>query len=155
MLDQDLDTKITEYEEKIEELRRLKETQARRLEGFDKYEEHVRDLFDEYDISEYDIFSARSKAIVEWIKAQGKKAEKPEFYEDLQTYFARVNGAAKSGKKRTKSAKADSGVKLTIGVYEHPETGERIEKKRRNPKTLDQWIEQFGAEEVQTWRLED
>lgn len=154
MLDQDLDTKITEYQEKIEELRQLKEAQAKRLEGFDKYEEQVRDLFDEYGISEYDIFSARSKAIVDWIKAQGKKAEKPDFYEELQTYFARVSGA-KSGKKKGKATKASSGFKLPIGIYEHPETGERIEKKRRNPKTLDQWIEEFGGEEVKNWRVDD
>lgn len=154
MLDQDLDSKITEYEEKIEELRKLKEAQAKRQEGFEKYEEHVRDLFDEYGISEYDIFSARSKAIVEWIKAQGKKTDKPEFYEELQSYFARVGGA-KTGRKRSKSAKPGNDVKLSIGVYEHPETGERIEKKRRNPKTLDQWIEEFGVEEVKNWLVSE
>ncbi|GGX64759.1 hypothetical protein [Saccharospirillum salsuginis] len=154
MIDQDLDQKIKEHEAKIEELRQQKEAQAKRMEGFEKYDDQIRDLFDEYGISEYDVFTMRAGAIVEWIKAQGKKSDKPEFYEELQTYFARVNGA-KSGKRKGKSAKASSGPKLAIGWYEHPQTGERIEKKRRNPKTLDQWVEEFGAEEVQNWLVRE
>lgn len=154
MLDQDLDQKIKEHEAKIEELRLQKEAQAKRMEGFEKYEDQVRDLFDEYGISEYDLFTMRADAIVEWIKAQGKKNDKPAFYDELQTYFARVNGA-KSGKRKGKSSKASTGPKLEIGLYEHPQTGERIEKKRRNPKTLDQWIEEFGTEEVQTWLVQE
>lgn len=152
MLDPDLDKKIEEHEEKIEQLRQQKEAQAKRMEGFDQYQEEVRKLFDEYGISEYDIFSVRAKAIVDWIKAQGKKADKPDFYDELQTYFARA-GAAKGTRKRGKSAKAATGPKLAIGTYEHPKTGERIEKKRRNPKTLDQWIEEHGVETVKEWRV--
>ncbi len=154
MLDQDLDQKIKEHEAKIEELRKQKEAQAQRMEGFEKYDDQVRSLFDEYGISEYDIFAMRANAIVDWIKAQGKKADKPEFYEELTTYFARVNGG-KTGKRKGKSAKASGGPKLAIGVYEHPQTGEQIEKKRRNPKTLDQWVEEFGADEVKNWLVEE
>lgn len=155
MLDPDLDKKIQEHEAKIEELRQQKEAQAKRMEGFDKYQDEVRKLFDEYGISEYDIFTARSKAIVDWVKAQGKKAEKPEFYDELHTYFARVGGA-KGGRKRAKSgaAKASTGPKLAIGTYENPNTGERIEKKRRNPKTLDQWIEEHGVDTVKGWLVD-
>lgn len=150
MFDQDLDLKIKEHEEKIEELRQLKEAQAKRQEGYDLYHEQVRNLFDEYGISEYDIFDARAKAIVDWLKAHGKKADKPAFFEELQSYFAR-QGGAKGTRKKAKAAKSN-GPKLEIGVYVHPNTGERIEKKRRNPKTLDEWIEAFGIEEVAQWR---
>lgn len=151
MLDPDLDKKIQEHEAKIEELRQQKEAQSKRMEGFDQYQEEVRKLFDEYGISEYDIFTVRAKAIVEWIKAQGKKADKPEFYDELNAYFARVGGV-KGTRKRTKgAAKASTGPKLAIGVYENPKTGERIEKKRRNPKPLDEWIEEHGIETVSGW----
>jgi len=151
MLDPDLDKKIQEHEAKIEELRQQKEAQAKRMEGFDQYQEEVRKLFDEYGISEYDIFTARSKAIIEWVKAQGKKADKPEFYEELQAYFARVGGVKGSRKKAKAGAKVSTGPKLAIGVYENPNTGERVEKKRRNPKPLDIWIEEHGIETVQGW----
>ncbi|MFG1498082.1 hypothetical protein ABMA57_15730 [Saccharospirillum sp. HFRX-1] len=151
MLDPDLDKKIQEHEAKIEELRKQKEAQAKRMEGFDQYQEEVRKLFDEYGISEYDIFTARSKAIIEWVKAQGKKADKPEFYEELQAYFARVGGVKGA---RKKAAKAATGPKLAIGTYENPNTGERVEKKRRNPKPLDVWIEEHGIETVQGWKVD-
>lgn len=154
MLDTDLDKKIQEHEAKIEELRQQKEAQAKRMEGFEQYQEEVRKLFDEYGISEYDIFTARSKAIIEWIKAQGKKTDQPDFYEELHGYFARI-GSAKGGRKRAKSgAKVSTGPKLAIGVYENPKTGERVEKKRRNPKPLDLWIEENGIETVQSWLVD-
>jgi hypothetical protein len=149
MFDQDLDLKIKEHEEKIEELRLLKDAQAKRQEGYDLYHEQVRTLFDEYGISEYDLFDARSRAIVEWLKAHGKKSDKPAFFEELQGYFAKQGG---KGTRKTAKAAKSSGPKLEIGVYVHPNTGERIEKKRRNPKTLDEWIEAFGIEEVTQWR---
>lgn len=151
MLDPDLDKKIQEHEAKIEELRQQKEAQAKRMEGFEQYQEEVRKLFDEYGISEYDIFTARSKAIIEWVKAQGKKADKPEFYEELQAYFARVGGVKGT---RKKAAKTATGPKLAIGTYENPKTGERVEKKRRNPKPLDVWIEEHGIETVQGWKVD-
>ncbi|MHA7880815.1 MAG: hypothetical protein ACX931_13555 [Saccharospirillum sp.] len=151
MLDLEIDKKISEVETKLEALRQQKEAQAKRMQGFEEYDEAVRKLFDEYGISEYDIFTVRAKAIVEWVKAQGKKADKPEFYDELQAYFARVNGA-KSGRKKGKATtKAGSEVKLELGVYENPNTGEKVEKKRRNPKTLDQWLEEYGVETVQGW----
>lgn len=154
MLDPDLDKQIQEHEARIEELRQQKEAQAKIMEGFDLYQEEVRKLFDQYGISEYDIFTARSKAIVEWVKAQGKKADKPEFYEELHAYFARIGGV-KAGRKKTKAAtKASSGPKLAIGVYENPNTGERVEKKRRNPKPLDLWVEEHGIETVQGWLVD-
>jgi len=149
MFDQDLDLKIKEHEEKIEELRLLKEAQAKRQEGYDLYHEQVRTLFDEFGISEYDIFDVRAKAIVDWLKAHGKKADRPEFFDDLQSYFAKQN--SKGTRKSSKPTKP-SGPRLEIGIYVHPNTGERIEKKRRNPKTLDEWIEAFGIEEVAQWR---
>lgn len=151
MLDLEIDKKISEVEGKLEELRQQKEAQAKRMQGFEEYDEAVRKLFDEYGISEYDIFTVRSKAIVEWVKAQGKKADKPDFYEELQAYFARVGGAKAGRKKAKASGKTGNEVKLELGVYENPNTGEKIEKKRRNPKTLDLWLEEFGVETVQTW----
>ena len=134
MFDQDLDLKIKEHEEKIEELRQLKEAQAKRQEGYDLYHEQVRNLFDEYGISEYDIFDVRAKAIVDWLKAHGKKADKPAFFEELQSYFGRQSGS-KGSRKAAKPAKS-TGPKLEIGVYVHPNTGERIEKRLSGGKPL-------------------
>lgn len=153
MLDLEIDKKISEVEGKLEELRKQKESQAKRMQGFEEYDEAVRKLFDEYGISEYDIFTVRAKAIVEWVKAQGKKADKPEFYDELHAYFARVGGTKVSRKKAKASSKTGNEVKLELGVYENPKTGEKIEKKRRNPKTLDLWLEEFGVETVQTWLI--
>lgn len=153
MLDLEIDKKISEVEGKLEELRQQKEAQAKRMQGFEEYHEAVRKLFDEYGISEYDVFTVRAKAIVEWIKAQGKKSEKPEFYDELQAYFARVGGAKAGRKKAKASPKTGSDVKLELGVYENPHNGEKIEKKRRNPKTLDLWLEEYGVETVQGWLL--
>lgn len=42
--------------------------------------------------------------------------------------------------------------KLLVGVYRNPHTGEAIEKIKRNPKPLDQWIEEYGFDTVAGWK---
>lgn len=40
---------------------------------------------------------------------------------------------------------------LKMGRYLNPHSGEEIDKIRRNPKQLDDWIDQYGIETVKTW----
>ncbi len=56
------------------------------------------------------------------------------------------------------SAKADEGKgnrkPREVKIYEHPDTGERIETKGGNHKTLKTWKEEFGSEMVESWRIQ-
>lgn len=40
---------------------------------------------------------------------------------------------------------------LRVGVYKNPNTGETIEKTKRTPKQLEQWIIEHGLKEVISW----
>jgi hypothetical protein len=56
------------------------------------------------------------------------------------------------------SAKADEGKgnrkPRETKIYVHPDTSERIETKGGNHKTLKAWKEEFGAEMVESWRVQ-
>lgn len=55
-------------------------------------------------------------------------------------------------------AKSDEGKgnrkARAVKIYEHPETGERIETKGGNHKTLKAWKDEFGGEMVESWRIQ-
>jgi hypothetical protein len=97
---------------------------------------------------------ARGDAIVGWIKGAAKDGSEPPLYwRQLRDYFAAViekeQKAAKRGPRKAGSVLAEA--KLPTGTYRNPFSGERVEKKRRNPRQLDAWVEEFGFTEVRSW----
>ncbi len=154
-LNQDYDQQIADLRRKMEELETLKVMHVKKLEGVQRFQDQVAALVREYGLTESELFVARSEAIVEWIKAAGRGAgEPPMFWQQLRDYFATVaskpaRGTGARGAKKEKDP--INNPTLPTGVYRNPLTGERIEKKRRNPKPLDNWIEEFGFTEVRSW----
>ena len=45
--------------------------------------------------------------------------------------------------------------KRKLKVYRNPETGEVVETRGGNQKTLKAWKEQYGAETVDSWLIEE
>ncbi|TDX23721.1 H-NS family protein MvaT [Modicisalibacter xianhensis] len=44
--------------------------------------------------------------------------------------------------------------KRKLKVYKHPETGEVVETRGGNHKTLKSWKDEFGADEVESWLVQ-
>jgi hypothetical protein len=153
-LDKDYDQQLVELRRKMEEIETLKNMHVRKLEGLQRFQDLVATLGRDFGLSDNELFVARSEAIVEWIKAAGKGNEPPLFWQQLRDYFATVAASkpAKGGKRGGKKAKDPiNNPTLPTGVYRNPFNNERIEKKRRNPKQLDNWVEEFGFTEVRSW----
>lgn len=153
-LDKDYDQQIAELRRKMEELETLKNMHVRKLEGVQRFQDLVSTLVNEFGLTESELFVARSEAIVGWIKASARDGSEPPLYwKQLRDYFATVVEKEQKGGKRVGKKVKDpiNNPTLPVGVYRNPLTGERIEKKRRNPKQLDNWIEEFGFTEVRSW----
>lgn len=156
----DYDRKILEMKQQIQQMEEEKLAQEKRNEGFVAFDTNIRKVFDEYGLTERDLFLMKSAPIVEWVKSVGEQDSKPGFYEDLKGYFEKIVAKEIRKEERAKlggSAKAAKPAKpkgpvLEIGVYRNPITEEVIEKKRRNPKPLDDWLAEFGIETVSGWK---
>lgn len=155
-LDKDYDKQIADLRRKMEELETLKNMHVKKLEGVQRFQDLVTTLVKDFGLTESELFVARSEAIVAWIKASAKDgAEPPLYWRQLKDYFA---GVVEKEQKTTKRAGKGGGkpsslkeATLPTGVYRNPFSNEKVEKKRRNPRQLDQWIEEFGFTEVRSW----
>lgn len=152
-LDKDYDQQIAELRRKMEELETLKNMHVRKLEGVQRFQDLVATLVRDFGLTEHELFVARADAIVAWVRASAKDGSEPPLYwKQLKDYFATVLEKEQKGGKR--GGKKESALKeptLPTGVYRNPLSGERVEKKRRNPKQLDVWVEEFGFTEVRSW----
>lgn len=150
-LEKDYDKQIAELRRKMEELEALKNMHTRKLEGVQRFQDLVATLVQEYGITESELFVSRADAIVAWVKASGKD-EPTVYWRQLRDYFAQVIDKEQKGPRRAgKKASSLGTPTLPTGTYRNPFSGEKIEKKRRNPKQLDAWVEEFGFTEVRSW----
>ena len=152
-LENEYDKQLAELRRKMAELETLKTMHVKKLEGVQRFQDLMAQLVKEYGMSESELFVARSESIVNWIKASGKD-EPPLFWRQLKEYFAAViekeqKPAKRGGKKKEKDP--INNPTLPTGVYRSPFTNEKVEKKRRNPRQLDEWIAEFGFTEVRSW----
>lgn len=64
----------------------------------------------------------------------------------LDPYVARGSAKSDDGKGNRKPRDTK--------IYEHPNTGERVETKGGNHKVLKAWKEEYGSEMVESWRVQ-
>lgn len=161
-LDKDYDKQIADLKRRMEDLERMKTMHVKKLEGVQRFQDVVAKFVADYGLTESELFVARADAIVAWIKASARDGEDaPLYWQQLRDHFAALaekdaRGKGKPGKRGAKGKPAQPTTldepTLKTGTYRNPFTREKIEKKRRNPKQLDAWIEEFGIGEVRTWR---
>ncbi|TGG95857.1 hypothetical protein E4656_05505 [Natronospirillum operosum] len=152
MFVQEIDKKIEAFKSEIEKLEAERAAQAKKLEGFTAFENDIQKVCRDFGVSREELFLSQGDYIVDWVKSLSKLGERPEVYNELKAYFARV--IAREGTTRKSPAKkANKGPKLEVGTYKNPKTGEKIEKIKRNPKTLDEWIKEHGFETVRGWKV--
>ncbi|MEX1058117.1 MAG: hypothetical protein WED11_10315 [Natronospirillum sp.] len=152
MLVNDIDRKIEEFRGEIEKLESKRAAEAKKFEGMEAFEGKVQSVCDEYGLTRDELYLSKGDEIVSWVKALSKLPDRPEVYNELKSYFARVIAREGTGKKVPAKAKS-TGPKLEVGSYKNPHSGEVIEKIKRNPKTLDGWLTEYGFATVQGWKV--
>lgn len=146
IFDLDIDKQIKAYQQKIEELEAQRAAHEKKLEGIKEFDEIIQRLCNANSLTEEELYVSRSEQIEKWIIGLARNPSS--IYLGLQKHFAKVSGKTVKEEKKSSLPKP----KLPIGVYEHPFTHERVEKIKRNPRQLDQWIDEHGFATVRTWK---
>ena len=149
----ELDKEIELHKKKIAELEQLKLDQEKKIEGFNEFDQTIKRLCNNMALTEAELYVSRGDQIVSWIHDLAKTDNPGRIYETLKKHFEKE--LKKDSKKEGRKAKPSSlpKPKLAIGRYRNPATQEVIEKIKRNPKPLDEWIEEYGFEVVRTWKI--
>lgn len=147
----DIDKQIQQHQQKIEELEVLKKAQAKKLEGIQEFDEQIKRLCNQNSLTEDELYVSRSEQIEEWITAMGKVENPSSIYLNLKRHFEKA--LSREGRKSTKKPSSLPKPKLAVGTYQNPATNEKVEKIKRNPRQLDQWIEEYGFQTVRTWKV--
>ncbi|WP_323845550.1 hypothetical protein [Microbulbifer magnicolonia] len=150
-----IEQQIAEHQAKIEELQEQMARAERKKDGVIAFDKALVNLAAEYQMDEEELFVARGPQIVDWLVGQLNDENAPDFVQTLKARVARAlkkEGEAPRRARRAQSAKV-SEPKLETGHYRNPYTGATVEKKKRNPKPLSQWIEEHGLEKVKEWKI--
>ncbi len=151
--EQKIEEQIQQYEAALAELKKAKELALKKEEGFSLYFSYLETLEKEYGITEADIFSRRSVQIGDWITEILPRFRSSALMKRLEKFIGdrlKNQSRPKVGKGRGQPAKD-----LPPGVYRHPMSLEKVQKKTRAPKELNAWVVENGLEKVRSWRIED
>jgi|TARA_B110000046_G_scaffold136206_1_gene142451 hypothetical protein len=152
-IQQELDKEIELHKKKIAELEQLKLDQEKKIEGFVEFDQTIKRLCNNMALTEAELYVSRGDQIISWIEALGQDDRPGRIYETLKKHFEKVlkKEARKEGKKEKTSTLPKP--KLEVGRYKNPATHEIIEKIKRNPRQLEDWINEYGFETVRTWKV--
>lgn len=145
ILNEDLDKQIQSYQEKIRELENKKLEQDKKIKTLEELNAYIEKYTHEYSISLDELYESQSDSIEKWIISMSKQESDFAIYDSLQKHFQKT--PAKPKKSQVNKPR------LIIGQYKNPFTQESIEKIKRNPKKLDDWIEEYGLDTVQSWKV--
>ena len=150
-----IEQQIAEHQAKIEALQEQMAQAERKKEGVIAFDKALVNLAAEYQMEEEELYVARAEQIVDWLVGQLNDEDAPDYIKTLKARVARSMKKGSEAPRRTRrasSAKPEE-PKLEVGHYRNPYTGGTVEKKKRNPKQLNQWIEEHGLEEVKKWKI--
>ena len=152
-IQQELDKEIELHKKKIAELEQLKLDQEKKIEGFVEFDQTIQRLCNQMALTEAELYVSRGDQILEWIQELGKTENPGRIYEGLKKHFEKA--LKKDGRKAERKEKVSSlpKPKLPVGRYKNPATHEAIEKIKRNPRQLDEWVNEYGFEVVRTWKV--
>ena len=156
-IQQELDKEIELHKKKIAELEQLKIDQEKKIEGFTEFDQTIKRLCNQMALTEAELYVSRGDQILDWIQNLGKTENPGRIYEGLKKHFEKA--LKKDGRKDARKDSAKEKVsslpkpKLSIGRYKNPATHEAVEKIKRNPRQLDEWINEYGFEIVRTWKV--
>lgn len=150
-----IEQQIAEHQAKIEELQQQMAHAERKKEGVIAFDKALVNLAAEYGMEEEEFFVARGAQIVDWLIGQLDEEEEAEYVRSLKARIARHLKRGDAPRRTAKSSKVSKSgePKLETGHYRNPYTNATIEKKKRNPKQLNQWVEEHGLETVKSWKI--
>ncbi|MDF1763536.1 MAG: hypothetical protein P1U57_09020 [Oleibacter sp.] len=150
--DHDIDKQIQQHQQRIEELERLKKDQEKKLEGMKEFDDAIKRLCNQNSLTEEELYVSRSSQIEAWIVGMAKDANPSSIYGSLKRHFEKsITRDVRKTEKKTSSLPKP---KLAVGSYRNPATNEKVEKIKRNPRQLDEWIEEYGFQTVRTWKID-
>lgn len=154
-IQQELDKEIELHKKKIIELEQLKLDQEKKIEGFTEFDQTIQRLCNQMALTEAELYVSRGDQIVEWIQNLGKAERPGRIYETLKKHFEKTIKKESKKESRQEGLKEKSlpKPKLAVGRYKNPATGETLEKIKRNPRQLEDWINKYGFETVRTWKI--
>ena len=156
-IQQELDKEIESHKKKIAELEQLKLDQEKKIEGFNEFDQTIKRLCNQMALTEAELYVSRGDQILDWIQSLAKTENPGRIYEGLKKHFEKAikkdgRKAAGNSERKDKASSLPK-PKLAIGRYKNPATHEAIEKIKRNPRQLDEWINEYGFEVVRTWKV--
>ena len=147
----EIDKEIEAHKKKIAELEQLKLDQEKKFEGFKEFDQTIKRLCNQMSLTEAELYVSRGDQITQWIVDSGKTSNPGRVYETLKKHFDKV--IKREERKGTSKTSTLPKPKLVVGTYQNPATNEKVEKIKRNPRQLDEWIEEYGFEVVRTWKV--
>ncbi|AWF82834.1 hypothetical protein BTJ40_19545 [Microbulbifer sp. A4B17] len=151
-----IEQQIAEHQARIEELQEQMAQAERKKDGVIAYDKALVNLAAEYHMEEEEFFVARGQQIVEWLVAQLGDEDPADYVQTLKARVARhlkkEGDSPRRGRRAAPAAKTAE-PKLETGHYRNPYTGATVEKKKRNPKALSQWIDEYGLDTVKEWKI--
>jgi hypothetical protein len=150
-----IEQQIAEHQAQIEALQQQKAHAERKKLGVIAFDKALVNLAAEYNMQEREFYVARAEDMIDWLVGQLNDADAPEYIQTLKARVARALKREGEAPRRTQRriAVKPSEPKLDTGHYRNPYTGATVEKKKRNPKPLNQWIEEHGLEIVKSWKI--
>lgn len=148
ILNNDIDKQIEQHQLKIQELEQLKKDHEKKLEGVKEFNDEILRLCGEKSLSESELYASRSEQIEAWLLDMSRQDAPAGIYVNLKKHFERAS--ARAGKKEKKAVVVKP--KLVVGKYRNPHTDELVEKIKRNPRQLDEWINEYGLDAVKGWK---
>ncbi|GAB2888401.1 hypothetical protein ACCI51_01955 [Microbulbifer echini] len=151
-----LEQQIAEHQARIEELQEQMAQAERKKDGVIAFDKALVNLAAEYQMEEEEFFVARGPQIVEWLVSQLNDEEAPDYIQTLKSRVARhlkKEGDSPRRGRRAGVVSKSAEPKLETGHYRNPYTGATVEKKKRNPKALSQWIDEYSLDTVKEWKI--
>ncbi|MDO6682939.1 MULTISPECIES: hypothetical protein [unclassified Oceanobacter] len=141
ILETNIDELIEAEQKKLAELIQAKADQQKKYAALNDIAEAFQSALTQHGVSEKEYYQYIASDLENWIKSNPESA----LYESLQKHFT------KAALKVQKTSSLPL-PKLKVGKYRNPATQEVVEKIKRSPKLLDQWIEEYGFAVVRTWK---
>lgn len=151
--EQKIEEQIQQYETALAELKKAKEMAMKKEEGFSLYFSYLETLEREYGITEEDIFSRRSVQIGDWITNTLPRFRNSALMKRLEKFIS--DRLKQQERKTIGKGRGQPAKDLPPGTYRHPMSLEKIQKKTRAPKELNNWVIENGLEKVRSWRIEE